>query len=197
MICANQMTGKFYDRAGWLYPVIEPWIAPGRARCIERINREPPGNLLEIGPGPGRHLARFSNHRVNAVDVSGAMVRSCRARCRGARIWLMDGECTAFADGSFDLVALFHVLTVTDGPDRMLQEVYRLLRPGGKVYILNRESRDSRIGWINRVFEPMTRPLRLRLEFQLDGCPEFRRFKRLDRWSYGPFGIFTGTLLMK
>lgn len=196
-IFANQMTGRFYDRAGWLYPLIEPWIAPGRARCIERINQEPPGNLLEIGAGPGRHLARFSTHRVSAVDVSDSMVRSCRHRCPGARIWVMDGECTEFADGGFDLVALFHVLTVTARPERMLKEVHRLLRPGGKVYILNRESKHTWIRRINRVLEPMARPLRLRLEFQLDDCPEIRKFQVLDRWSYGPFGIFAGTLLRK
>lgn len=194
---ANRMTGRFYDWAGWLYPLIEPWMAPGRSRCIERINQEAPGNLLEIGAGPGRHLASFSTHRVSAIDVSGSMVRSCRHRCPGARIWVMDGECTEFADGSFDVVALFHVLTVTARPGRMLQEVHRLLRPGGRVYILNRESGDSRVGWINRVFDPFARALRLRLEFQLDDCPEIRMFKRLDRWSYGPFGMFTGTLLIK
>lgn len=172
-------------------------MAAGRRQCIERINREPPGDLLEIGVGPGRHLASYRGHRVSAIDVSGAMVRESRRRCPGCWVWQADGERSGLAAGSFDVIALFHVLSVTEDPERLVSEVRRLLRPGGRVYVLNREARRRRPGWAGWVGAAISRGLRLRPGFRLSDCESMSRFRVCDRWSYGVMGFFTGMVLEK
>lgn len=194
---ANLRTGRFYDRVGSLCPLVEPWLSRGRSDCIRRINREPPGRFLEIGVGPGRHLGDLTGHEIEAIDVSETMVHSSRRRRPEARVRVMDGERTDFASSSFDLVALFHVLSVTADPDALLREVHRLLRPGGRAYVLNRESLVAGSGWLDRIWIPLARIVRLNPTFHLSRQPEFGLFRVLDQWRYGPLGIFSGLLLEK
>lgn len=196
-LLANETTGRFYDRVGWLYPLVDVWMAAGRQECMARINREPAGELLEIGVGPGTHLAAYAGHRVSGIDVSASMVEASRRRCPACRIWRMDGERTGWAEGRFDIIALFHVLSVTADPGRLLAEAHRLLRPGGRMYILNRESEQAQHGLRVTGWMIVARWLRLRPRFRLDECPEAQFFHVVDRWSYGPTRMFTGTLLQK
>ena len=193
----NEATGRFYDRVRVLYPLVDVWMAAGRRRCIERINGEPPGDLLEIGVGPGRHLGGYRGHRVSAMDVSGAMVRESRRRCPACWVWQADGEASGLAAASFDVIVLFHVLSVTGDPERLMSEVHRLLRPGGRVFILNREARRRLNGPVGWVAAAISRGLRLRPGFRLADCESLRRFQVCDRWSYGPMGFFTGVVLEK
>ncbi|MFN0127889.1 MAG: class I SAM-dependent methyltransferase [Verrucomicrobiales bacterium] len=193
----NRRTGKFYDLVGGLYPLVDPWITRGRSECIRRINREPPGRLLEIGVGPGRHLADITCHQIEAIDVSKVMVHSSQRRRPDARIRVMDGERTDFVSSSFDLVALFHVLSVTADPAALLREVHRLLRAGGRAYVLNRESLAASSMWIDRLWIPLARVVRLNPKFHMSRQPEFGLFRVLDRWRYGPLGLFSGLLLEK
>jgi len=193
----NEATGWFYDRVGRLYPLVDVWMATGRRRCIERINQEPPGALLEIGVGPGRHLRWYRGHRVHAIDVSARMVRESRRQGPGCLVWRADGEYSGLAEASFDLIALFHVLSVTADPERLLSEVHRLLRPGGRVYVLNRESGLRLSSGMARIWSWLARGIRLCPRFRLDECLAVRRFRLCDRWSYGVRGYFTGAMLEK
>jgi len=43
-----------------------------------------------------------------------------------------------FPAASYHYVVLCHVLSVTPNPTRMLMEAYRILRPGGRVFVLDR-----------------------------------------------------------
>ena len=49
----------------------------------------------------------------------------------------MDGENLQFPDCYFDYVVLSHVITVVDDPEKLLEETYRVLKPNGKIFILN------------------------------------------------------------
>lgn len=53
---------------------------------------------------------------------------------RRVRYLLGDGEKIAFEDGEFDTVVCLNVIDHTPNPDTMLQEIKRVLKPGGKFF---------------------------------------------------------------
>jgi SAM-dependent methyltransferase len=100
---------------------------------IEAIAAQRPGDVLEVGCGPGRLAERLRDERgirVTAVDSSERMVALTRGRsCIDAR--LGDVQALAFADQSFDVVIAAWMLYHVTDLHRGLREIARVLRPGG------------------------------------------------------------------
>jgi SAM-dependent methyltransferase len=105
------------------------------------------GDLLDVGSGTGAvlcHLAARSRE-ATGVDISPAMRVVARTRIREAGIsncTLRQGDMFAlpFADNSFDTVLLDQVLTLADKPRDALKEASRVLRPAGRLLVLDRFS---------------------------------------------------------
>lgn len=189
--------GRFYDRVCALYPLVDVFCAPGRRRLIEQINQFPAGHLLEIGVGPGRHLKHYRGHRITAIDCSERMVASCRRQCPGADVRQMDGERLAFADASFDHVALCHVLSVTPNPAKMLAEAHRVLRAGGRLFVLNHETPANAWRHVDAVLAPFAARLRFRSWFRLRALPGVERFRALRSAGRGVCGLMATYSLEK
>ncbi len=98
-------------------------------------------SILDHGCGYGRLLAELSvqgYRKIFGADFSPAMLARSRNEIPGAKMTCTDGRSLPFADGSFDLVLLFAVLTcIPDDNDQraLLAEVARILRPEGMLYV--------------------------------------------------------------
>lgn len=193
----NLRTARFYDRFGWLYPAVDRFCAPGRRRIIARINDEPAGRLLEIGVGPGFHLPLYRGHAITAIDCAARMVAGSRRRLPGADIRKMDGEELDFPDASFDYVALFHVLSVTARPAAMLAEAHRVLRPGGRLFVLNHETPANAWRHVEKLCAPLAGWLRFRPWFRLEEIPGIERFRARRRETRSGFGLMSASSLTK
>jgi phosphatidylethanolamine/phosphatidyl-N-methylethanolamine N-methyltransferase len=193
----NHRVSAFYDWAYWLYPLVDGFCAPGRNRLLRSINQAPPGDLLEIGVGPGRHLRLYRNHKVTAIDCSATMVSSSRGFSPTTDVRQMDGEDLEFPDASYDYVVLCHVLSVTADPARMLAEAYRVLRPGGRVFVLNHETPSN--GWrhVDHLLIPLARRLHFRSWFRLEEIPGVDRFRKRPLGRRGVFGLMSTYSLEK
>jgi SAM-dependent methyltransferase len=87
--------------------------------------------LLDLGCGTGTmlgHLRQFG--AVEGVEADERAVRLCHARGE-ERVRLLEGGSLPFPDGSFDLVTALDVLEHIEEDLLALQEVARVLRPGG------------------------------------------------------------------
>jgi phosphatidylethanolamine/phosphatidyl-N-methylethanolamine N-methyltransferase len=89
-------------------------------------------------------------------------------------------------DASFDVVTAFHVITVVPDPVRMMNEMYRVCKPGGRIVIINHFRSDNPLlGFIVGIANPLTKHLgwttRLRYRDVLDGVP--LRVERRDKTS--------------
>lgn len=196
----NAQTARFYDWACHWYPVVEPWLKGRRKRLISEVNARPEGALLEIGVGTGGHLGDYQRHEVHAVDVSPVMVARARRHAGSGRVVVsqMDGEALSYASETFDYVVLCHVLSVTADAAGMMREVNRVLREGGLVYVLNRETpAHALLERLDRVLSWLGRVLHLRLWFRLDDIPGIERFRVIQRRRCGWFGYFTFSILQK
>ena len=96
--------------------------------------------VLDVGCGYGRVCGEFRRRgfrNVVGVDISNAMLKRARGEVPGVEFVKLDGDEWPLADESFDLVLLIAVLTCipTDrGQRRLIQEIRRVLRPGGLVF---------------------------------------------------------------
>lgn len=193
----NRDIANFYDCVHWLYPVVDVFCAAGRRRLIEHINLQPPGALLDVGVGPGRHLRHYRGHAVTAIDCSPRMVAASRRHSPGTTVRQMDGERLEFADATFDYVALCHVLSVTHDPERMLKEAHRVLRRNGKLFVLNHETPDNAWGRLETRLAPLGGWLRFRTEFRVDAIAAAGLFRKTQLGRGGVFGMISAYLLQK
>jgi SAM-dependent methyltransferase len=137
-----------------------------------------PGALLEVGAGSGRLLAALSARgwTVSGIDPAPRMLELARARLPSAsdRLTLASAEALPFADESFDLVAAIGVLEFAQTLPA-LQEVTRVLRPGGRAVIGLRNGRAFAVAWHRAVIYPIARSIKRVAPF---GRPLHRRRRR-------------------
>lgn len=95
-------------------------------------------NTLELGPGPGaatEWLRSRVTHLV-ALESDDVAVKLLAERYAGTNVEILRGDATdmEFANDSFDSVCSFtmlHHLATFDAQQRLLEEAFRVLRPGG------------------------------------------------------------------
>lgn len=100
------------------------------------------GRVLEIGCGPGWGIPLivdlFGAAEVHAFDLDGDMVaRAGRRRPRraaGTHLWVGNVRRIPVADGTYDAVFNFGVLHHVVDWRAALDEVFRVLKPGGRFY---------------------------------------------------------------
>jgi len=113
--------------------------------------------VLEVGCGAGVDLARFARGGadVTGVDVAASAIALARAnfdqqQLRGL-LEVGDAEHLPFADATFDLVYAHGVVQYTANPQALVDECYRVLKPGGtaifQVY--------NRVSWLNALSKVM------------------------------------------
>jgi len=97
--------------------------------------------LLDIGCGDGAYavLAAKRGARVVGVDASDGMLEAARENARSANVEVgfhrADARTLPFADGVFDLAIAVTVLCFQKDPGPLLNEMARVLAPGGRLVI--------------------------------------------------------------
>jgi ubiquinone/menaquinone biosynthesis C-methylase UbiE len=126
-------------------------------RLAEAVSRQvvPGGSILEVAPGPGHlaiELARSGEHRVVGLDISESFVRMAaeNGNKAGVPVTFLHGDAAAmpFGPDSFDFLVCRAAFKNFSEPVRALNEMYRVLKPGGQALIIDLR-RDAPIEDIN------------------------------------------------
>ena len=161
---ATATAQRRYNRQAALFDLTEMPVEPLFGRWRRRLwSQIPPGSrVLEIGVGTGKNM-RFSPPGVSvvAVDFSPRMLSRAirRARRKGfdVQLAMMDAQTLALADASFDVVVATFVFCSVPDPVLGLQEVRRVLRPDGRILLLEHvRSRLPILGWIMDWLNPLS-----------------------------------------
>jgi len=113
--------------------------------------------VLDVGCGAGVDLARFARHGAvcTGVDLSKSAIDLARANFEqqglAANLRVANGEALPFPDNSFDVVFAHGVVQYTAEPQRLVDEVRRVLKPGGQAIF----QVYNRISWLNALSKLM------------------------------------------
>jgi SAM-dependent methyltransferase len=130
----------------WVEPAAERPGEPALAAAlVDALGEGPLGDVLDVGVGSGALLRLLTPRATSAVglDLSKGMRVLARSRLQGtgAGRWTIragDMHAIPFPDHSFDVVVLDEVLSLTAEPQAALAEAARVLRPAGRLLVLDR-----------------------------------------------------------
>jgi len=120
------------------------------AALLALLADRPVGRLLDIGTGTGRLLELLAPRVANALGIDASRAMLALARARLARPELMhcavrlaDMYRLPLADGGFDVAVMQMVLHHAEDPPGALAEAARVLRPGGRLVIVDLAAHDN------------------------------------------------------
>lgn len=176
----------------------------GRRQITWQVNQRT-GSVLEVGVGTGMSLEHYQPHlSVTGIDYSPDMLD--RARDRVARLNLrhvaelrqMDARDLDFPDCSFDTVVALHVLSVVPDPERVMAEIARVLKPGGKLFIVNHFKRKSgALAFLERAVAPLANLIGWHSDFEVETVLREPTLKVESKSVLPPAGMMTSMVFAK
>jgi len=156
---------------GWgMEGAVARWYAELTQKSMERFRDlarrtaeqiAPQNNVLEVAPGPGYfaiELAKLGDYKITGLDISKTFVEIARGNAEkaGVRVDFRRGNASSmpFAKETFDFAVCSAAFKNFSEPKRALEEMYRVLKPGGRALIVDLRKDASRES-INEAVEEM------------------------------------------
>ncbi|MFZ5913359.1 MAG: methyltransferase domain-containing protein, partial [Pseudomonadota bacterium] len=122
-----------------------PDVTGQRAEVLRRLELRPGEAVLDVGSGPGlllRDLALSVGEAGKAVglDMSAPMIEVARRRCEGlpqAAFEQGDAMKLPFPGAMFDVAVSTQVYEYVPDMETALAELHRVMKPGGRILILD------------------------------------------------------------
>lgn len=122
---------------------------PEMAKHRQLLLQDVAGDVLEIGFGTGLNLAYYPHHisKLTTVDANPGMNRLAEKRIRASEInvenRVLNGEALPMDSNSFDCVVSTWTLCSIARVNQALQEIYRVLKPGGRFFFIEHGLSDN------------------------------------------------------
>ena len=134
----NNRGKKFWNRYAGLY---DAEVLRFSGKAYEEMYKKmgdaftPDMRVLEIATGTGLisiHVAKYV-HSIEATDYSPKMIAVAQKKKSpdNVRFSVEDGTNLSYADNSFDAVIISNALHIMPDPDAVLDNIRRVLKPGG------------------------------------------------------------------
>ena len=142
--------GGVFDSVAARYDLMNDLMSAGlhrlwKAFTVRQADVRPGMRVLDIAGGTGDLVLRFARQvgpsgQAWLTDINGSMLREGRNRLLDAGLLIpivqCDAEALPFPDGHFDVVTVAFGLRNMTRKERALAEMRRVLRPGGRVLVL-------------------------------------------------------------
>ncbi|WP_170945904.1 MULTISPECIES: DUF4873 domain-containing protein [unclassified Rhodococcus (in: high G+C Gram-positive bacteria)] len=121
-----------------------------RAKAVSDLRLSGDMRVLDVASGPGNFTKYLSDHLSGdgvavGFDISEQMIRRAVRDNRGPHAAYMRGDAQSlpFADNTFDAVCCFAALYLIPNPLTVVDELVRVLRPGGRIAIMTSYGRNT------------------------------------------------------
>lgn len=169
----------FYSQR--IFPYLLDWSMSDQtfAGYRQDVLADVQGDVLEIGFGTGLNLSYYPEHihKLVAIDANPGVHKLAQKRINHSSITVdhrvLNGEQLPMSDNTFDSVVSTWTLCSIANIDQALQEIHRVLKPGGRFFFIEHGlSRDRNVqAWQNRL-----NPLQ---NIIADGCNLNRNIRQL------------------
>lgn len=165
---AYQGWAPYYDK------VYVKFLADGQKKVAAAAAACGP-DILEIGVGTGLVLRYYpADARVVGVDLSVHMLAKAREKVRDLGLNQVRGLCAMDAcrlglpDAAFDAVTVPFVITLVPDPEAALNEMRRVLRPGGEIVIASKMgAEDGLLRTIETALAPIVKKVGWSTDFKV------------------------------
>lgn len=147
----HRLFAAVYDRV--ILPAEDRWMGARRAALLSGAR----GEVLEIGGGTGANLPHYRDvERLTVSEPDPFMREKLWPKLESARVPVeisdAGAEALPFPDDSFDTVVSTLVLCTVPDQREALQEIWRVLRPGGRLLFIEHVRSEGRAArWQDRV----------------------------------------------
>lgn len=139
----TEKTRRRYNRMALIYDPMEFLVETTRFALwrTDFWQKVKGSQVLELGVGTGKNIAYYPDEcDITALDLSPGMLEKAHKKAKhlDSSVTLVEGDIQElpFADQSFDSVVASFVFCSVPDPIQGLQEVYRVLKPGGQLLLL-------------------------------------------------------------
>lgn len=171
----NKIERVYTSYAGFYDRIFGKVFHEGRESVIRNLDVQPDEHILEVGVGTGLALPMYPRHcRIVGIDFSEGMLAKAREKAEAHRLdhvqlHRMDAGAMEFQDDSFDTVVAAYVVTAVPDYRKVVNEMIRVCRPGGRIIMLNHFSNGNKvIAAVEKVLSPITKHLGWRTDLSLN-----------------------------
>lgn len=167
---------KAYSFYSWIYDAFFGKIFEhGRYVAFHMMDVKSNETVLEVGVGTGLSLSLYPRDaKVVGIDISQEMLGKAEIKKQhynlsNVNLYNMDASSMNFADNTFDKVIASHVITVVADPLRTLNEIKRVCKKDGEIFILNYTGCNNKIiSHFEKFISPFRDKVGLGKHFDLD-----------------------------
>ncbi len=146
----KEQVAEMFDNIAGNYDFLNHFLSMGidiywRKRLVKRLIKQAPKQILDVATGTGDlaiAMLKANPDKIVGIDISNGMLEVGRKKMKEKgledKITLQqaDSENLPFEDNSFDAVSVSFGARNFENLEKGLSEMCRVLRPGGKLYIL-------------------------------------------------------------
>jgi phosphatidylethanolamine/phosphatidyl-N-methylethanolamine N-methyltransferase len=159
----EETTSSVYDFWAWFYDhTFGLFVRKKQRRAVDLLRLKNGDRVLDLGVGTGLTLGHYpSDTTVIGMDLSRGMLQKAQKRIDKmglSHCHLVQGDALSppFGEASFDHVLITHVISVVSDPPKLLQLAQQMVKPGGKVIVLNHfQSTRPAMAWLEEKLNPL------------------------------------------